>query len=100
MSIGEATKMLTYYDFSVDSLSSNEKLILDISTKLICHTPQPQNLVSNFNNLPVSGFKNTFFRLFSATRTIEHLFETTFSQYMYISSNFLIKYPKTCITAH
>jgi hypothetical protein len=95
--IGVVTKSLTYSDFKGNSTTSQEQYLSNFSTKLLCHTPQSESSVNNYNSPSASSFKNPFNGLWAICKTTEQLFETAFSQYTNISENFLIQHRKADI---
>lgn len=77
-----ATKSSAYPDFTnKNNASTSEKLTLDFSIKLFCHTSQYESLVNTVNDLPGSNYKNPFTGFAAVIDITEQLFHAKFYQY-------------------
>jgi hypothetical protein len=94
LAITLVTKSFTHSDIQKHPISSEEKIISDLSTKQFCHISPPESSVTNINNLPVPNFKNPFTGFWAIVKTTERLFNSKFSQYTSIARESLINQRK------
>lgn len=83
------------YSFNSVNLDSEQQSYFTLAkTNLYCHKSQTEESVNTFNEVPRISFKDRFNRFSIIIENIGRFFESKFSQYGFLSANFLIRYRK------
>lgn len=84
--IGVVTTRFAYSEYYSYPQSARQDVVSDFSLKIFSQVSQTERVVSN-TNVPVPFFNNQIEEIWAVTETIEHLFESKFTEYTSFSGS-------------